>query len=366
VGHLPKGFVWPKWFGDARTPVWNGLLTALGTEPARVDQKVRKLLLEMDPRTASDTFEDWLQAYGLPDTCVGPAPTQEIERTRLVQLVTLKGSTTRRFLTAIAFDLGFDIFVQTYRPARMGEVRCSDLWHGSFAGLSFAWAMQIHSPNVAVRRMFMGSAQSGDSLCSFGNSILECVIRKHVRATTLPQLTFAYNDPQNTFGAASLWEQPGPADNVDTALPARPAGATYFMVGTFAAEAFGGSDAAYALIASATRVSVGAAAGGDEPRATVNIAPAGQALISIVQTDAGGERTIAVRVNGAPVGTVSVAGTGAIAGDMIAFTATGLDHFGLKLWPLGPHEVDWLERVLARQFNIPLAAWPVDLSQGGI
>jgi hypothetical protein len=92
--------------------------------------------------------------------------------------------------------------------------------------------------------------------------------------------------------------------------------------------------------------------------------PAGQCLVTVVQDDSGGMRTVRVRINGAPAGNMIGAGAGAIAGDMIAFTAAGLDLFGMKAWPIADDELDWLERVLSRQFNIPLAAWPVDLRQG--
>ena len=88
------------------------------------------------------------------------------------------------------------------------------------------------------------------------------------------------------------------------------------------------------------------------------------AQLRFVQRDEGGHRSIAVRVNGAPVGQASVAGVGAIAGNAIAWTAAGLDHLGMKQWPLEADEVDWLERVLARQFAIPLADWPETPEEG--
>ncbi len=205
----------------------------------------------------------------------------------------------------------------------------------------------------------------GDRISAFGNDSLECVIRRHAPFAAQPRLIFGYAPAHDTFDAAALWDQPGPASGVATVMPARAVGATYFLVGTFAAEEFGGSDAAYALIASATRISVGAATGGDSPRVTLPIAPGpDRCLISVVQTDAPGTRTVTVRINGAPAGKAVIAGNGAIAGDLIAFTTAGLDHLGLKQWPLKADEVDWLERVLARQFGIALADWPADLTTG--
>lgn len=353
---FPKGPIWPR----SLTGAWGDLITAWGGEPARIDINARKLLDELDPRTTDAMLQDWELAYGLPDPCIAAAPSIGDRRKRLIELVTMKGSTTPKFLTALAYNLGYDIHVETYTLARFGFVRMGD----RLTDTSFAWAMRIHAPPVTVKRMHMGASYMGDRLSSFGNSTLECVMKRHVRATTLPNLVFAYGEPQDTFGAAALWQQPGPADGADAALPARVAGATYFLVGTFAPEAFAGSDAAYGLIASDTRISVGASAGGDAPRVTVPIAPAGRCLVSIVQDDSGGNRTITVRLNGLQVGKATAAGTGAIAGDLVAFTAAGLDHLGLKLWPLDAAELDWLERVLARQFNIDLAGWPVDLSQG--
>lgn len=348
--------IWPRDLSGT----WGKLLTALGDEPARIDASARHLLDELDPRDTSDMLADWEIAYGLPDPCLAAPASLAEQRRRLVDLVTLKGSTTKTFLIQLVQNIGYDVHLETFAPTRMGMGHCGErlLGHG------FAWAMRVHAPPVAVRRMHMGSSFMGDRLCAFGNDSLECVTRRHVRATTLPNLVFAYDDPQDTFDAAAVWNQPGPASGASTPLPARPNGATYFLVGELAAEAFGGSDAAYALIASATRISVGAAAGGDAPRATVPIAPAGRSIVTIVQTEQGGTRLLRVRINGAAAGNAIVAGTGPLAGNMIAFTTGGLELLGMKTRVMPADQVDWLERVLSRQFGIPLAGWPVDLRQG--
>ena len=352
---LPKGAIWPVRF----TGIWSQFLLAIGCEFGRIRQAILHLMNELDPRTTSDMLDDWEQAYGLPDECIA-APTTDPERIRrLLTLVTMKGNLRKRFIEGIVYDIGVDVLLEEFAPATMGVLRCG----GFMAGHGWRWALFCHAPTTTVTRAYMGAAACGDRITDFGNPALECVVRKHIPVTSKNKIVFGYNDPQNTFGTAALWEQPGPASGADTALPARPAGATYFMVGTFAAEAFGGSDAAFGLIASATRVSIGATAGGSAPRASLAIAPAGRSLLTIVQDDSTGDRTITVRLNGALVGTVSAAGAGTITGDAIAFTATGLDHFGLKLWPLGAEEVDWLERVLARRFEIPLASWPVNLGE---
>jgi uncharacterized protein YmfQ (DUF2313 family) len=348
--------IWPRDLSGN----WGRLLTALGGEPERIDIAARKLLDELDPRDTVDMLPDWNFTYGLPDPCLAAPASLAEQRKRLVDLATMKGSTSKTFLIQLVQNIGYDIFIETFAPSRMGMARCGEPMrrHG------FAWAMKVHAPPVAVKRMHMGSSFMGDRLRAFGNDSLECVMRRHVRATTLPNLVFAYDDPQDTFGDAAVWDQPGPASGADTALPARPNGATYFLVGALAAEAFGGSDAAFAMIASSTRISVGAV-GGDAPRVTVPIAaPAGQCLVTVVQEDSGGLRHVRVRINGAAVGNMTGAGAGTLAGDMIAFTAGGLDLFGMKLGPLAADELDWLERVLARQFDIPLATWPVDLRQG--
>lgn len=352
---LPKGAIWPSRF----TGIWSKFLLAIGDELARIRQAVLHLMDELDPRTTSDMLTDWEQAYGLPDPCIA-APTTEAERIRrLLTLVTMKGNLRKRFLEGIAYDIGMDVLLEEFTPATMGVSGCGDRMDGA----AWRWAIFCHAPTTSVTKAYCGSSGIGDRLTDFGNPALECVLRKHIPVTSQNKIIFGYNDPQNTFGTAALWAQPGPASAADTALPDRVAGATYFMVGTFAAEAFGGSDAAFGLIASATRVAIGTIAGGSAPRVSLPIVPVGQSILTIVQDDSGATRKITVRLNGALVGTVSAAGGGTIAGDAIAFTAAGLDHFGLKLWPLGDDEVDWLERVLARQFAIKLAGWPVNLGE---
>lgn len=352
---LPRGALWPERF----TGVWSKFLLAIGCEFGRLRQEVLHLIAELDPRTTSDMLTDWEQAYGLPDQCVAP-PTTDAERTRrLLTLVTMKGNLRKHFIEGIAYDIGVDVLLEEFAPATMGVSRCGDRMDGH----GWRWAIFCHAPSTIVTRAYCGSSGCGDRLSDFGNAGLECVMRKHIPVPSKNKIIFGYNDPQSTFGAAALWEQPGPASGVDTVLPARVAGATYFMVGTFAAEAFGGSDAAFGLIASATRVAIGTTAGGSAPRVSLPIVPAGRSILTVIQDDSSGARTITVRLNGALVGTVSAAGAGTIAGDAIAFTTTGLDHFGLKLWPLHHDEVDWLERVLARQFEIKLADWPVNLGE---
>lgn len=354
---MPTGPIWPR----DLTGRWGGILLGSADELVRVRTATDVLLRELDPRTTFDMLGDWEQAYGLPDPCVAPPTTVEERRRRLLQLVTMKGSTRPRFLTALAYDLGFDVLLEEFEPATMGVSRTGD----TIDGADWRWAILCHAPPTTLYPAYMGESHMGEYLLDFGEASLECVLRRHIPATSQAYLTMGYGDPQDTFGAAALWQQPGPAPGAAAAMATRAAGATYFLVGTFAAEAFGGSDAGYGLIASATRVSVGAAAGGGAPRATLPIAPgAGRALISIVQRDEGGQRSIDVRINGAPIGTTTVAGTGAIAGDAIAFTTAGLDHLGMKQWPLEADEVDWLERVLARQFAIPLADWPMNLGEG--
>lgn len=348
---LPRGSIWPRDLSGR----WGGFLLGSSEELARVRGASEILLRELDPTTTADMLTDWEQAYGLPDPCVALPATTEERRRRLVQLVRMKASTRPKFLTRIAHDLGFDVLLEEFAPATMGISRMG----ATMDGEDWRWVIFCHSPPTAVFPAYMGVSHCGEYLLDFGNDPLECVLRRHIPATSRPYFIMGFDDPQDTFGAAAVWQQPGPASGASTAMPTRAAGATYFLVGTFAAEAFVGSDAAYGLIASSTRVSVGASAGGDSPRATVPIAPgAGRALISIVQRDEGGQRSIDVRVNGAAVGQANVAGVGAIAGNAIAWTAAGLEHLGMKQWPLEADEVDWLERVLARQFAIPLADWP--------
>ncbi|MBX9944960.1 MAG: DUF2313 domain-containing protein, partial [Reyranella sp.] len=305
---FPTGPIWPTDLAG----VWGGVLLGSADELVRVDQGADRLLRELDPRTTFDMLGDWEQAYGLPDPCTAPPATIDGRRRRLVQLVTMKGSLSKRFLTELAYDLGYDVLLEEFAPATMGVSRCGETMDGA----DWRWALFVHAPPTALQQAYAGDSYFGERILDFGISSLECVLRRHVPATSLPGLIFGYADPHATFGAAAEWLQPGPASGVAEPMPARPAGATYFLVGSFAAEAFGGSDAAFALIASATRVSVGAATGGGVPRVTVPIAPgAGRCLISIVQTDEGGQRSISVRINGAPAGTATAAGTGALAGD---------------------------------------------------
>ncbi|MFV2949661.1 putative phage tail protein, partial [Pseudomonas japonica] len=62
---LPPGIVWES-HPDSRL---QKLLAGQAQEPARIDERIRALLAEADPRQALETFEEWETSYGLPSAC---------------------------------------------------------------------------------------------------------------------------------------------------------------------------------------------------------------------------------------------------------------------------------------------------------
>lgn len=73
---LPPGKAWERSY----TSTAQSLYVALMAEFARIDARVQDLLLEMDPRTVTETIDDWERAWGLPDLCVTTPPTLLAER----------------------------------------------------------------------------------------------------------------------------------------------------------------------------------------------------------------------------------------------------------------------------------------------
>jgi uncharacterized protein YmfQ (DUF2313 family) len=181
---LPTGEAWPTEPGTNL----ERLLAGLSAWRGRIEARGLDLLLESDPRTATELLAKWEEALGLPDACL-PAPASLLERRALVvSRIVGPGGGSRSFFVQLAAALGFQVTIteRTVNPFRMGRGRMGDALSGERGG--FIW--QVHSPITIVRRAAMGRMRMGDPLATWGNQLLECVFRRAAPAHTLVQFTY--------------------------------------------------------------------------------------------------------------------------------------------------------------------------------
>lgn len=180
---LPQGFAWPR----AADATLTRLLLAWAGELARVDARAADLVEEADPRTASELLADWERVAGLPDPCVaafGVTQAAGERRAALVARLTAIGGQGAAYYVALAAALGYTITITEHRTFTV-KSKVNDPLNDA----EWRFAFSIHAPLDTVRHFTVRSGVN-EPLASWGNELLECVIRRLKPAHT--HALFAY------------------------------------------------------------------------------------------------------------------------------------------------------------------------------
>jgi len=183
---LPKGRLWR--FSDGSNA--DKVFTALVQEFCRVEQRVKDLLFESDPRQAIELLKDWERMLALPDECT-PDDLNEIDRRRqVVQKLTQIGALNADFYEFLGEQLGFEINVFDAKELRSGfnsgdtlfNFRTDILRAGDRAGdnlTDFGWRFffLVELPATAATILRAGG-DTGSRLREFENPLIECTVRK--------------------------------------------------------------------------------------------------------------------------------------------------------------------------------------------
>lgn len=122
INLLPPGRLWQP----REQPTFDKQLKSTAQELCRVDDRVRQMRLEIDPRTTTETIETWEEIMKLPDECTPLAPTLDERRTQIVnKLITIRGL-SKTFYEFIAAQFGFTITVENYLNFVAGRARAGD------------------------------------------------------------------------------------------------------------------------------------------------------------------------------------------------------------------------------------------------
>jgi uncharacterized protein YmfQ (DUF2313 family) len=169
---LPPGSVWSLEPGTGVTRIADGIAVEL----QRVEDRAAQLVEESDPRTATETLEDWERTLGLPDADVLNVPSTVAERRLAVTQKALKqGGQTPAYFVGVAAACGYTATVSegygttTFRAGRgrAGQPVNSDRW-------AHVWRMDVQPP-------------TGPALT---HAELERIIRRVAPAHTVVRLTY--------------------------------------------------------------------------------------------------------------------------------------------------------------------------------
>lgn len=164
---LPRGLLWKLEPGS----VLRSLLLGIAEEFARIDARAVLLQDEWDPRTATETLDDWERTLGIPDSETPLGATVNERRTNITSRLLVRGGQTPAYFVALAASLGYTVAVV--------ETTAN------------TWRVDVSPPYVATTTYFrVGTARVGDRLYVRGATQFEAAINRRKPAHTV--VTFSY------------------------------------------------------------------------------------------------------------------------------------------------------------------------------
>lgn len=200
VNLLPMGRLWQA----KEQPVFNDLLESFATELCRVDERIKDLLREADPRVTDELIDDWERLMGLPDECTPDGLDLAERRQQIVQKLTTVGALSVTFFEFVGAQLGFDITVTNRISFLAGRAVAGDpltnyfervFEAGDVAGtplqeVGWLYYFEVNMP-IAAAEIFEAGDVAGTPLREFSNPLIECTMLKLKPAHSAIFFTFS-------------------------------------------------------------------------------------------------------------------------------------------------------------------------------
>ncbi|MEM7025583.1 MAG: putative phage tail protein, partial [Pseudomonadota bacterium] len=197
-----RGGCWPE-AGGAN---WMSLMRAFAHEFRRTDLRLLQLIEEADPRTCSETLEDWERVYGLPDPCAPENVTIEERRAALLALIRAKGGSSIPFFTELARELGYGVEIVEHRPFVFGRSPFGYQKTKQQMGsplMRYVWTVKMKTPRARWFRFGVGGGRFGqDPHLSIERAThVECAFRRRKPSHT--EIVFSYEHEIDVPGLAA-------------------------------------------------------------------------------------------------------------------------------------------------------------------
>lgn len=181
---LPPG---PAWHRKEGSP-GNAVLKSGADQLQKVDFYADSLIDEADPRTAQQTFDDWLRVYGLPDDCLKYLENLTDEQLRRALLVKVKRSgLTAAFFKELGLVFDIDIDTNYCDPFRVNSQVDARLYGPEW---SHAFVLVITADVNSQKDFFRVNYRANNRLATWGVEFLECLIKANAPAHA--QVIFSY------------------------------------------------------------------------------------------------------------------------------------------------------------------------------
>lgn len=173
---------------DGTGPIISAAIESEANALGLVEDQSSALLNAMFPDSGIG-LADWERVLGLPDPClIGQMQTIRQRIQAILSKLQSRNGRSRPFFIALAKALGYEITIDTFKPARAGIMRAGEPINGG--DWSFTW--RVNAPAVTISQAAAGITGAGDPLAAWGNKALECRLSQMKPAESI--LLFGYGD----------------------------------------------------------------------------------------------------------------------------------------------------------------------------
>jgi uncharacterized protein YmfQ (DUF2313 family) len=181
VALMPRGLAWPRDPDALQVQVAD----ALALTAARVQARANALLVDAFPASSVELLPQWEATLGLPDPCLGPAPTIAQRQQSVVAALTNLGGQSAAYMISVAASLGYSITIETFAPAVYG-----DSYGRDYAGDAWADTWRVTAPSLVQTFATYGQSYYGEYYSSWGSAVLQCVLNRIKPAQTVLQIVY--------------------------------------------------------------------------------------------------------------------------------------------------------------------------------
>lgn len=184
LGLMPIGWAWTRRRGSVLVAV----VTVLAAAIARVEALVDDLMDEIDPGRSTRLLDAFERVLG-PDPCGSGDASGSIGQRRVeaARRWTWSGGASRAWFVALARQFGVEITITEFRPLVCGD----ELGEQALVSSPEQFVWTIGLGPTWERAPICGDQVCGDYLGEIGLSPIECLIRRHAPAHTVPVFDYS-------------------------------------------------------------------------------------------------------------------------------------------------------------------------------
>lgn len=186
ISLFPKGRAWST---EAKS-FFHSLGKGISLSFERVHLRAEDLLRESDPRTCSETLEDWERVYGLPEKCDVDNDFSLEKRFKVVnRAANFRGDQRPKYFEDYVKALGFDCKVSEFHEFRVDISSVEDPLSN---GIDWVNTWMIEMPATLAYEFSVDISTVGEALRVFRNDSVECSLNHIKPAHT--HIIFSYDN----------------------------------------------------------------------------------------------------------------------------------------------------------------------------